>query len=68
MKFVVDLNVNAWLKAIEIEAGSKDEAKDILKGMSLEEMLETGYERDLELSDVDITLESYNLIHNFFAQ
>ena len=61
MKFVVDLNVNAWLKAIEIEAGSKDEAKDILKGMSLEEMLETGYERDLELSDVDITLESYNL-------
>lgn len=61
MKFVVDLNVNAWLKAIEIEAGSKDEAKDILKGMSLEEMLETGYERDLELSDIDITLESYNL-------
>lgn len=61
MKFVVDLNVNAWLKAIEIEAGSKDEVKDILKGMSLEEMLETGYERDLELSDVDITLESYNL-------
>lgn len=61
MKFVVDLNVNAWLKAIEIEASSKDEAKDILKGMSLEEMLETGYERDLELSDVDITLESYNL-------
>lgn len=61
MKFVVDLNVNAWLKAIEIEASSKDEVKDILKGMSLEEMLETGYERDLELSDVDITLESYNL-------
>lgn len=61
MKFVVDLNVNAWLKAIEIEAGSKDEAKDILKGMSLEEMLETGYERDLELFYVDITLESYNL-------
>lgn len=61
MKFVVDLNVNAWLKAIEIEASSKDEAKDILKGMSLEEMLETGYERDLELSDIDITLESYNL-------
>lgn len=61
MKFVVDLNVNAWLKAIEIEASSKDEVKDILKGMSLEEMLETGYERDLELSDIDITLESYNL-------
>lgn len=61
MKFVVDLNVNAWLKAIEIEADSKDEVKDILKGMSLEEMLETGYERDLELSDIDITLESYNL-------
>lgn len=33
MKFVVDLNANAWLKAIEIEAGSKDEVKDILKGM-----------------------------------
>ena len=61
MKFVVDLNVNARLKAIEIEASSKDEVKDILKGMSLEEMLETGYERDLKLSDVDITLESYNL-------
>lgn len=61
MKFVVDLNVNAWLKAIEIEASSKDEVKDILKGMSLEEMLETGYERDLELFDIDITLESYNL-------
>ena len=61
MKFVVDLNVNAWLKAIEIEAKNEDEAKELLDGMSLEEMLETGYERDLELSDIDITLESYNL-------
>ena len=61
MKFVVDLNVNAWLKAIEIEAKNEDEAKELLDGMSLEEMLETGYERDLEVSDVDITLESYNL-------
>lgn len=61
MKFVVDLNANAWLKAIEIEAKNEDEAKEMLKRMSLEEMLETGYERDLELSDIDITLESYNL-------
>lgn len=61
MKFVVDLNVNAWLKAIEIEAKNEDEAKQILGEMSLEEMLETGYERDIELSDIDITLESYNL-------
>lgn len=61
MKFVVDLNVNAWLKAIEIEAKNEDEAKELLNRMSLEEMLETGYERDLELSDIDITLESYNL-------
>ena len=28
MKFVVDLNVNAWLKAIEIEADSKDDDDD----------------------------------------
>lgn len=61
MKFVVDLNVNAWLKAIEIEAKNEDEAKAYLKEMSLEEMLETGYERDLELSDIDINLESYDI-------
>ena len=61
MKFVVDLNVNAWLKAIEIEAKNEDEAKEMLKKMSLEEMLETGYERDIELSDIDINLESYDI-------
>lgn len=61
MKFVIDLNANAWLKAIEIEAKNTDEAKEILNGMSLEEMLETGYEKDLELSDIDINLESYNI-------
>lgn len=61
MKFVVDLNANAWLKAIEIEAKNEDEAKEMLKRMSLEEMLETGYERDLELSDIDINLESYDI-------
>lgn len=61
MKFVVDLNANAWLKAIEIEAKNEDEVKEMLKRMSLEEMLETGYERDLELSDIDINLESYNI-------
>lgn len=61
MKFVVDLNVNAWLKAIEIEAKNEDEAKAYLKEMSLEEMLETGYERDLELSNIDINLESYDI-------
>lgn len=57
MKFVVDLNVNAWLKAIEIEASSKDEAKDILKEMSLEEDLRDNNVKSEEELDLPRTME-----------
>lgn len=61
MIFTIDLNVESYLKGIEIEADSKDEAKEILNGMSLEEMLESGHEKDLAVSDIDISLKSYSI-------
>jgi hypothetical protein len=53
MKVKFDFNLNAWIKGVEIEADSEEQAKEILLGMTFSELLEDGYCKDFSISDVD---------------
>ena len=53
MKVVLDFNLNAWIKGVEVEATSYEDAVSKLHQMSLEEILETGFSKDFTISDVD---------------
>lgn len=53
MKVVLDFNLNAWIKGVEVEATSYEDAVAKLHQMSLDEILETGFSKDFTISDVD---------------
>lgn len=53
MKVVLDFNLNAWIKGVEVEATSYEDAVSKLHQMSLDEILETGFSKDFTISDVD---------------
>lgn len=56
--FTVDLSIDAWVRNIQIEAETSDEAKEQLYGMTFEQLLETGYIKDFTISNIDITAEN----------
>lgn len=53
MKVVLDFNLSAWIKGVEVEATSYEDAVSKLHQMSLDEILETGFSKDFTISDVD---------------
>lgn len=53
MKVLFDFNLNAWIKGIEIDANSYEDALAKLYGMSFEELVELGYSKEFKLDDVD---------------
>lgn len=53
MKFRFDFVLEAWIRCLEVEASSEEEAMDIFNSMSITEMLEEGYVKDFELRSVD---------------
>ena len=53
MKVLFDFNLNAWIKGIEIDADSYEDALAKLHGMSFEELVELGYSKEFKLDDVD---------------
>jgi len=68
MKVVFDLSADVWISDIEVEAKSLPEAKEKLAGMTLSELLETGYAKDMALSNVDgvitqrdLKVKAYNI-------
>lgn len=52
MKVLFDFNLNAWIKGVEVEADSYENALAKLHGMSFEELVELGYSKDFRLDDV----------------
>ena len=48
-----DINVDAWIQCVEVEAESPEEAEDKLKSMSLEDLIEAGYVKDFSIDDYD---------------
>lgn len=53
MKVVFDFNLSAWIKGVEVEATSYEEAIAKLHQMSFDELIETGFSNDFTIEDVD---------------
>ena len=53
MKVILDFNLNAWIKGVEVEATSYEDAVTKLHQMTLDELIETGFSKDFTISDVD---------------
>ena len=53
MKVILDFNLNAWIKGVEIEATSYEDAVAKLHQMSFDEILETGFSKDFTIDDID---------------
>ena len=51
--FTFDFDLDAWIQDIEIEAEDYDEAKEKLLQMSVEELIENGYIKDYDISNLD---------------
>lgn len=53
MKVVFDFNLSAWIKGVEVEATSYEEALSKLHQMTFDELIETGFSKDFTIADVD---------------
>ena len=53
MKVVFDFNLSAWIKGVEVEATSYEEALAKLHQMTFDELIETGFSKDFTIDDVD---------------
>lgn len=66
MKFTVDFSLDAWVRGVEIEATSKEDALEKLSRMSFTDILETGSIKDFNTSNEDIeVLEKTLEVHVF---
>jgi hypothetical protein len=61
MKVVFDFNLNAWIKGVEVEATSYDEAVSKLHSLTFDEILETGFSKDFNIDDIDGTITERNI-------
>ena len=64
MIFNVNFNLAAWVKDVEIEASSEEEAIAKLNSMSITELIEEGaiFDSEMSFSDIDIEVSSYNVV------
>lgn len=53
MKVRFDLNVDVWLRGIEVEGDDYDDAENNLYSMTFEELMENGYVRSFDITDCD---------------
>lgn len=56
-KFTFDFNVEAWIQGLEIEADTYEEAEEKLLSMSLLDIASNGFEKNMEVSDIDYEVE-----------
>ena len=56
-KFIFEFSVDAWIKGVEIEADTYQEAEDKLYRHTLEDLIEKGYVKDSNISDIDCEVE-----------
>lgn len=60
MKVIFNFNLQAWLKGVVVEADSEADAEAKLMKMSLEDMLEYGFVKDSDISDIESEIEEYS--------
>ena len=56
-KYTFDFNLSAWIRDLEIEADSLEEAKEKFSDMYISEMIDEGYVKDYRITDLDIDIE-----------
>ena len=52
-----DLDVDTWIKNVEVVAETKDEAIKKLNGMSCEELIEDGYVHNFSIKEIELKEE-----------
>ena len=59
----LDFNLAAWVKKIQIEADSEEEAINKLMGMTIEEMVNEGatFGSDLKITEIDSFISQYDV-------
>lgn len=57
-KFTFDFSVDAWIQGVEIEADDYADALDELRSMSLDELIENGYVKDFDISNIDVDFDT----------
>ena len=64
MIFNVNFNLSAWVRDVEVEANSEEEAVAKLNSMSISELIEEGavFDSEMSFSDIDIKVNRYNAI------
>ena len=56
-KYICDFDLDCWVRCLEIEADSVEEAKEKLCKMTVEEIIEKGYIEDHSIRTLDIKKE-----------
>lgn len=56
-KFKFDFDVDMWVREVEIEAESLEEAKEIFNSTDILELISDGHIQDYDISSVDINEE-----------
>ena len=53
-KFKFDCNMSAWIIGVEITAESYEEAKKEFDNMTVEDLIDDGYVKDFNITDLDV--------------
>lgn len=56
-KYTFDFNLSAWIRDLEIEADSLEEAKEKFLERSVSDLIDEGYVKDYDITDLDIDIE-----------
>lgn len=52
--YTFDFNLSAWIRGLEIEADNKDEAREKLYAMKVEDIIDEGYCSNFDITDIDV--------------
>lgn len=56
-KYDFNFSLDAWVKSLEIEADSLEEAKEKLNEMSISDIVDEGLVKDFNIKDLDATVD-----------
>lgn len=57
MIFTFDFNLSAWIQDLKIEAENYDEAMEKLRTMSAYDIVDEGYVKNTDITDLDYTTD-----------
>ena len=52
--YTFDFNLSAWIRGLEIEADSEEEAREKLNAMSIADIVDLGYCSNFDITSVDV--------------